>query len=268
MSATTTTIGELPLADPITGAELVEAEQNGRSVHILVSTLRGQQGANGLTAYQLAVADGFSGTLTQWLASLKGAKGDNGNTGVQGKSAYQVAVDDGYVGTASQWLLTLKGAAGTNGKSAYQTAVDGGFQGTEAQWLLTLKGTQGDRGLQGLDGTSIVPKGAVANQAALPAAAPANKGWIYGVTGTGHLWGSDGTQWSDLGDFRGPKGDTGDAGSGGGGGLDKAALLLLLASDTEVRNAIMAIASVQIKGLDDVAFARAFPTADEGNAQP
>lgn len=35
-------------------------------------------GGNGLSAYDLAVAQGYVGTLDQWLESLKGAPGSGG----------------------------------------------------------------------------------------------------------------------------------------------------------------------------------------------
>nr|DAH19296.1 MAG TPA: hypothetical protein [Bacteriophage sp.] len=37
-----------------------------------------------VTAYAIAVKNGFEGTEKEWLASLKGAKGDKGDTGAQG----------------------------------------------------------------------------------------------------------------------------------------------------------------------------------------
>lgn len=37
-----------------------------------------------VTAYAIAVKNGFEGTEEAWLASLKGAKGDKGDTGAQG----------------------------------------------------------------------------------------------------------------------------------------------------------------------------------------
>lgn len=37
----------------------------------------GQHGTNGLSAYELAVGTGFQGTLEDWLASLKGQKGES-----------------------------------------------------------------------------------------------------------------------------------------------------------------------------------------------
>jgi hypothetical protein len=119
----------------------------------------------------------------------------------QGPSAYQVAVDNGYVGTVEEWLLSLEGADGTGfewmglwntlvgylpgqvvddsgtlyiniaetpsgggtfaphtsleqnepywelflnkGKSAYEIAVANGYVGTEAAWLVTLIGNEG-----------------------------------------------------------------------------------------------------------------------------
>lgn len=39
---------------------------------------------DGLSAYELAVLEGFEGTLDEWLASLKGADGRDGSDGQQG----------------------------------------------------------------------------------------------------------------------------------------------------------------------------------------
>lgn len=43
-----------------------------------------QDGEDGLSAYQVALANGFVGTESAWLLSLKGDKGDKGDTGNQG----------------------------------------------------------------------------------------------------------------------------------------------------------------------------------------
>ncbi len=40
---------------------------------------QGPQGSTGLSAYDIAVENGFVGTQVQWLASLKGDKGDKGD---------------------------------------------------------------------------------------------------------------------------------------------------------------------------------------------
>lgn len=97
-----------------------------------------QENAPGASAYDVAVANGFQGTVDEWLASL---------VGPAGADAYQVAVQGGYVGTRSQWLASLVGAAG---KSAYEVAVAGGYVGTQAQWLASLKGADGKTVLNGV----------------------------------------------------------------------------------------------------------------------
>lgn len=46
-----------------------------------VESIKGEDGAS---AYQVAVNNGYTGTETEWLASLKGPKGDTGAAGPQG----------------------------------------------------------------------------------------------------------------------------------------------------------------------------------------
>lgn len=73
----------------------------------------GKPGANGLSAYELAAKNGFTGNEAAWLDSLKGdkgdrgPKGDDGQNGVDGKdglSAYSIAVKNGYNGTEADWV--------------------------------------------------------------------------------------------------------------------------------------------------------------------
>jgi hypothetical protein len=94
----------------------------------------------GSSAYDIAVANGFEGTEEEWIASLKGEDGDPGD------SAYAVAVANGFVGTAAEWLASLKGDEGDPGDSAYEIAVANGFVGTAAEWLASLEGQDGDPG--------------------------------------------------------------------------------------------------------------------------
>jgi hypothetical protein len=56
------------------------------------------------------------------------------------KSAYELALEQGYEGTLDEWLAGLKGG---DGLSAYQEAVLNGFDGSEAEWLASLKGDKG-----------------------------------------------------------------------------------------------------------------------------
>lgn len=120
-----------------------------------------ENGANGLSAYEVAVKNGYKGTVEQWLASLVGEAGEKGQVG---KSAYDLAVENGYTGTVQQWLVSLigdagkngssgeDGAAGANGESAYELAVKNGYTGTEVQWLESLVGPIGANGADGANG--------------------------------------------------------------------------------------------------------------------
>lgn len=79
-----------------------------------------------VSAYQIAVGNGFKGTEEEWVASLKGETGE---------SAYDLACQLGFKGTEEEWIASLHGK---DGKSAYELAVDAGFQGTLDDWLDAL----------------------------------------------------------------------------------------------------------------------------------
>ncbi len=117
----------------------------------VLATMKGDTGDTGLSTYEQAVLDGFVGTESEWLLSLKGDKGDKGDTGDTGLSNYQIAVSEGFVGTESEWLLSIKGDKGDKGDigeqgiSPYEQAVLNGFVGTEAAWLESLKAVQDSR---------------------------------------------------------------------------------------------------------------------------
>lgn len=100
----------------------------------LENVMVGKDGADGKSAYEIAVDGGFTGTESEWLSSLVGPKGDQGDQGLPGSD----------------------GLPGEDGKSAYQVAVDGGFVGTESEWLSSLVGPKGDKGE---DGTANIPQG-------------------------------------------------------------------------------------------------------------
>lgn len=56
----------------------------------------------------------WSEATGEWenVGNIKGEKGDKGDTGEDGESAYEVAVDNGFVGTSEEWLASLKGEKG------------------------------------------------------------------------------------------------------------------------------------------------------------
>ena len=68
-------------------------------------------------------------------ASMSGAGAIKGQDGAPGKSAYELAKINGFDGTEQEWLDSL---VGEEGKSAYETAKDNGFEGTEEEWLQSL----------------------------------------------------------------------------------------------------------------------------------
>ena len=147
-----------------------------------------EKGADGKSAFEIAVENGFIGTEAEWLESLKGKdgkdgvdgkNGQDGKDGIDGKSAYEIAIANCYFCTESEWLESLKGkngidgqpgkdgidgtngqdgkdgidgTPGTDGKSAYIIAVEHGFTGTETEWLESLKGKDGTDGQPGKDG--------------------------------------------------------------------------------------------------------------------
>ena len=142
----------------------------------------GTDGENGLSAYEIAVVNGFKGTEEEWVASLKGDKGDQGAPGENGKNGLNgengkngtsctmepLASKDGYkvicagdsVGVLLNGTNGTNGTNGENGLSAYDVAVANGFTGTEEEWLASLNGTNGTNGENGLSAYQIaVAKG-------------------------------------------------------------------------------------------------------------
>lgn len=67
--------------------------------------------SDGLSAYDIAVKNGYKGTEAQWLESLK-----------EGESAYDLAVKNGYEGTETEWLASLNGDDGKDGKDGQDAA--------------------------------------------------------------------------------------------------------------------------------------------------
>jgi hypothetical protein len=94
----------------------------------------------------------------QGVQGQQGVQGIMGPTGPAGPSAYQIALAHGYTGSEGAWVRSLEGPMGLTGLTglpgltAYQIARKNGFTGSEVEWLASLKGTSGERGLQGIQG--------------------------------------------------------------------------------------------------------------------
>lgn len=112
------------------------------TVMILLTALTSCLAFPGATAYDIAVRNGFSGTEAEWLASLKGADGADGEYAGRGESAYEIAVKNGFLGTEAEWLATLKGvsASGESVSSATSKAITSSvaviasYKYTETTW--------------------------------------------------------------------------------------------------------------------------------------
>ena len=134
------------------GVVITIVDADGETSATLHNGANGEKGTDGKSAYQIAVEQGYQGSESDWLSSLKGDKGEKGNTGAKGnpgqdgadgKSAYAIAVEHGYEDSEDKWLLSLKGEKGDPG--------DRGLQGVPGE-----KGEKGDAGVAGKDGFSPI----------------------------------------------------------------------------------------------------------------
>jgi hypothetical protein len=125
-----------------------DAEDNSTFVESTVTSYeptRGERGVPG--APGLPGKDGVDGEDGEDGApGTPGAPGEPGEDGEDGLSAYEVALENGYQGDVSSWLQSLigsPGGPGAQGLSAYEVAVQNGFQGTIEEWLESLHGQDG-----------------------------------------------------------------------------------------------------------------------------
>ena len=159
----------------------------------------------GKSAYELAVENGFSGSVNDYLQSLHGK---------DGASAYDLACMNGFHGTVKQYLRSLYGSQGPQGvRGEKGDKGDKGEQGIQGiQGVKGDKGDKGDtgqRGLQGIKG-DIGPQG--------PRGLKGDKG-DTGPQGIQGIQGEKGEK-GDKGDTgpqgaKGAKGDTGPQGPQG-----------------------------------------------------
>ena len=82
-----------------------------------------------------------------------GELGGGGGSETAGKSAYEIAVDNGFVGTETEWLESLKGVDGTT--FIPSVSKEGNLSwsnddGKENPTTVNIKGAKGDRGDSGV----------------------------------------------------------------------------------------------------------------------
>ena len=105
------------------GVVITIVDADGETSATLHNGANGEKGTDGKSAYQIAVEQGYQGSESDWLSSLKGDKGDTGERGEKGDTG-------------------LQGERGEKGETGQQ-----GEQGPKGE-----KGNPGDRGLQGIPG--------------------------------------------------------------------------------------------------------------------
>ena len=128
-----------------------------------INGANGQKGADGLSAYQLAVSQGYSGSLSTWLNSLKGAQGAKGDTGSDGWSPLLRIAPRGLESVIQ--IYDWVGGTGTKpdtlgyiGESSIVTNISNavnikGAQGAKGD--AGARGEAGARGTDGKDGTTV-----------------------------------------------------------------------------------------------------------------
>ena len=160
------------------------------------SASAGEDLPRGKSAYEVAVENGFSGTETEWLASLKGATGApgaDGKDGTDGKTPYVGDNGNWYIG-ADDTGKPSRGEKGEKGDKGAQ-----GIQGEQG-----IQGVQGEKGEKGDPGAT--PNLTIGTVTTLEA----------GQNATASMGGTAESPVLNLGIPRGAKGEPGEGGGGGG----------------------------------------------------
>ncbi len=181
----------------------------------------GTDGVDGKSAYELAVAEGFVGSIDDWLQSLEGTDGDKGDKGETGNTPklrvnettnmWEISYDSGLTYTSLEVKATGdKGEIGNDGISPklqinsetnkWEISYDNG-----TTWIKLGVQATGDKGDKGDKGeTGIAPK--------------------LRVNETTNMWEvsyDNGTTWTNLNiQATGNKGDNGDKGDTGKSAYD------------------------------------------------
>lgn len=174
-------VGALPRPGAATEAWYV-----GSKLYIWVTALDDYvdlDGIGGMSAYELAVQDGFEGTLQEWLVSLKGP------------DAYQVwkTKPGNEDKTIEQFFADIKG------KSSYQSWLDQGNTGSEAVFVASLKSTT-----PGPEGPAKAPfkvMGSKGSEGLLPTPGLEDQAWFVGQNL--YVWVESEQQYADIGSMGG-----------------------------------------------------------------
>lgn len=170
LKPSTVTAKGLPSLGSTEGA-VISADEVSVSEDGSAAASVGEDLPRGKSAYEIAKENGFNGTETEWLASLKGepgAAGASGKDGEDGKTPYVGDNGNWYIG-ADDTGKPSRGAKGEPGQDGVTPtfsieSVETGEPGTDADVTMTgdapnhglkfviPRGDKGDTGAQGLPG--------------------------------------------------------------------------------------------------------------------
>ena len=185
-----------------------------------ISDLSGTQGIQGLSAYQIALKHGFEGSEDEWVASLKGEKGNTGPKGDKGDTGEKGDTGD----RGPQGLQGERGLQGDRGEKGEQ-GIQGptgpkGEKGEQGeQGPQGLRGETGPQGPKGDTGSGLNIKGELDSESQLPQEGVSGDGWL--IDGNLYVYvGENGNvtsnpKWSNVGSIQGPAGPTGPKGEQG-----------------------------------------------------
>ena len=112
----------------------------------------GINGTNGLSAYQIAISNGFIGTEQQWIVSLKGA---TGSTGASGANCWTPSIRTDVRGADEIVLRIIDWTGGSGTKPTVGYLSSTGLV-TNISNATNIRGTQGLQGVRGEQGTQGV----------------------------------------------------------------------------------------------------------------
>lgn len=158
---------ELPDQPDLTSFETKENAERIYATKEEVSEIQltpGRDGKNGKSAYEIAQVNGFQGTESEWLQSLKGengARGEKGDRGQEGKSAYEVAIDNGFRGTEKEWLESLAKSLSKSQRSCsmFVNILDFGAQPENPDFDNAPALNEAIQSLPSVGGTVFIPNG-------------------------------------------------------------------------------------------------------------
>lgn len=181
----------------------------------------GEDLPRGKSAYEIAKENGFNGTETEWLASLKGATGAPGASGKDGENGKTP-----YVGDNGNWYI----GADDTGKPSRGEKGEPGSPGAKGDKGDTgAQGIQGEQGIQGVQGA----KGDKGDPGATPNLTIGTVTTLEaGQNATASMGGTAESPVLNLGIPRGAKGEPGQ-----GGSVDIVTSVSASSTDSEVPSA-------------------------------